>query len=257
MMKLLLFDLDETLLTSAKTISPRTLAALDACRARGLLLGVSTSRGEHNVRLCMGDFHPDILVASGGAVVIMGDERIHEAAIPVVETRFVIDAARRICGDDCGFSVDTADAHYGNFEVDPRYVYMNWGESIYSDFRDFTLPALKISVEIPDPEKAAALRSLLPHLDFEHFSGGCWYKFTRQGATKEHSIEVVCAALDISPGEIVAFGDDNSDIGMLRSCGIGVAMGNAIEAVKAAADIVIGGNDEDGIAAYLENCILR
>ena len=39
---------------------------------------------------------------------------------------------------------------------------------------------------------------------------------------------------------------------MLRLCGIGVAMGNAIEAVKEAADVVIGSNDADGIAEYLE-----
>ena len=52
--------------------------------------------------------------------------------------------------------------------------------------------------------------------------------------------------------EIAAFGDDTPDIGMLRLCGLGVAMGNAVPAVKAAADLVIGTNDEDGIAEWLE-----
>ena len=52
---------------------------------------------------------------------------------------------------------------------------------------------------------------------------------------------------------VTAFGDDGPDIGMLRLCGTGVAMGNAIDAVKEAADIVIGSNDEDGIGEYLEN----
>ena len=57
-------------------------------------------------------------------------------------------------------------------------------------------------------------------------------------------------------GEIVAFGDDTPDIGMLRLCGLGVAMSNAIPAVKAAADVVIGANDEDGIAQWLEAAFL-
>ena len=48
------------------------------------------------------------------------------------------------------------------------------------------------------------------------------------------------------------FGDDAPDIGMLKLCGIGVAMGNAIDNVKEATDVVIGSNDEDGIAKYLE-----
>ena len=52
---------------------------------------------------------------------------------------------------------------------------------------------------------------------------------------------------------VIAFGDDFADIGMLELCGLGVAMGNAIEEIKEKADIVIGSNDEDGIAVFLEN----
>lgn len=51
----------------------------------------------------------------------------------------------------------------------------------------------------------------------------------------------------------MAFGDDYADVGMLRLCGRGIAMGNAIDEVKAATDFVIGSNDEDGIAVYLES----
>ena len=56
---------------------------------------------------------------------------------------------------------------------------------------------------------------------------------------------------------IIAFGDDYADIGMLELCGTGVAMGNAIDEVKNKADIVIGSNDEDGIADFIESeCII-
>ena len=63
----------------------------------------------------------------------------------------------------------------------------------------------------------------------------------------------MCNACGISTDDITAFGDDYADIGMLKMAGIGVAMGNAIEEVKKVADIVIGTNDEDGIADYLKN----
>lgn len=52
--------------------------------------------------------------------------------------------------------------------------------------------------------------------------------------------------------DITAFGDDYADIGMLQMCGTGIAMGNAIDEVKQEADLVIGSNDKDGIAEYLE-----
>ena len=47
-MKLLLFDLDGTLLRSDKTISERTIQTLSKCREQGILIGISTSRAEHN-----------------------------------------------------------------------------------------------------------------------------------------------------------------------------------------------------------------
>lgn len=62
----------------------------------------------------------------------------------------------------------------------------------------------------------------------------------------------MCQALNITVKDIIAFGDDYVDIGMLKLCGVGVAMGNAIDEVKTVADVIIGGNDEDGIAEYLE-----
>lgn len=55
---------------------------------------------------------------------------------------------------------------------------------------------------------------------------------------------------------LLAFGDDYADIGMLQLCGTGVAMGNAIDEVKDKADVVIGSNDEDGIAVFIENEII-
>ena len=62
----------------------------------------------------------------------------------------------------------------------------------------------------------------------------------------------LCEICEISIEDIVAFGDDLVDIGMLQLCGKGIAMGNALQEVKNIADIVIGTNDEDGIAQWLE-----
>lgn len=61
----------------------------------------------------------------------------------------------------------------------------------------------------------------------------------------------VCSFCGIKTEEIIAFGDDYADIGMLELCGKGIAMGNAINEVKENADWIIGSNDEDGIAEYL------
>ena len=121
---------------------------------------------------------------------------------------------------------------------------------------DETYAALKMCVEITD-ETYPSLKAALPECDCQRFSGENWCKITRRDATKENALQELCRASGLTMAEIVAFGDDAPDIGMLRLCGLGVAMGNAIPAVKVAADVVIGTNDEDGIAEWLEEWMKR
>ena len=251
-MKLLLFDLDGTLLDNNKTISKRTLTALSAWREQGILLGVSTSRSEQNSLPFLAELKPDILIASGGALVKRGEEYLYTAQFSPEEIRGMIATARAVCGEDCEITVDTLTRHYWNYKVDPLQMDKTWGDTVYTDFTDFKEPSLKMCVEIFDEKNAKALAEALPECDCIKFTESFWYKFTKSGVTKENAIRRVCEACNLELSGITAFGDDLADIGMLRLCGVGVAMGNALEEVKKAADIVIGRNDEDGIAEYLE-----
>ena len=249
--KLLLFDLDGTLLRSDKTISQTTLKALQECRKKGILIGVSTSRGEQNALPFIEELQPDILITSAGALVKYNGEYIYRAEFSSEETKRMITFAREICGADCEITIDTIDSHYWNYKIDPKKKDYSWGDSIYTDFKDFEESSLKMCVEIFTDDQAKQLQELLNECDCIRFSDGYWYKFTKKTATKERAIMEVCSACGIKAEEIIAFGDDYADIGMLKLCGKGVAMGNAINEVKAKADCVIGSNDEDGIAEYL------
>ena len=132
----------------------------------------------------------------------------------------------------------------------------SWGDSIYTDFSDFNECSLKMCVEIFNQDKADELAHRLSDCDCIRFSDGFWYKFTKKNVTKENAIIKITEVCGFSIDSIIVFGDDYADIGMLELCGIGVAMGNAIDEVKERADIVIGSNDEDGIADFIENEIL-
>lgn len=163
----------------------------------------------------------------------------------------MIQTARSVCGPDCEITIDTINAHYWNYHVDPRKQDQSWGESVYTDFQDFRESSLKMCVEIFEDHRAAKLQKLLEDCDCVRFSDGYWYKFTRKEATKERAFLAACTVCGLRPEEVMAFGDDYADMGMLRMCGKGIAMGNAIDEVKREADLVIGSNDEDGIARYL------
>lgn len=250
--KLLLFDLDGTLLKSDKSISDRTLSALKRCREKGILIGVSTSRSEQNSLVYLNELMPDILISSGGALVKYGTEYIYKAEFSVTETNAMIDTARSVCGNECEITIDTTDANYWNYKVDPKEVDKSWGDSIYTDFSGFTESALKMCVEIFEQDKAEELADRLSDCDCVRFSDGYWYKFTKKNVTKENAIRKITEVCGFAVDSVIAFGDDYADIGMLELCGLGVAMGNAIDEVKDKADIVIGSNDEDGIAVFLD-----
>lgn len=254
--KLLLFDLDGTLLRTDKTISEHTLEVLKKCRNKGILIGVCTSRSEKNSMKFISELCPDMIISSAGALVKSRGRYIFKAEFSENEINNMIKTARGICGEDCEITIDTADEHYWNYKIDPKKQDASWGDSIYTDFSDFSQPALKMCVEIFDDNAAEKMRSSLTDCDCVCFSDGCWYKFTKKSATKENAIMKLCSECNISTENIIAFGDDFADIGMLKLCGTGIAMGNAIEEVKASADIIIGSNDNEGIAEYLSKRFL-
>lgn len=252
-MKLLLFDLDGTLLRKDKTVSPRTRKALELCRKRGILIGIATSRSEMNCIPFLPVIRPDVFISSSGTLVKYRGQTVHSLEFSPEETRSFIHTARSLCGEACRITADTRTGYFGNFAIEPGSFEATMGDMGLTDFLDFPEPTLKICVDIPHPETAARLSAAVPNYCCFRFSGSDWYQFTKNGATKEQGARALSQAAGIPLEEIAAFGDDLTDMGMLRACGTGVAMGNAAEAVKAAADVIIGTNEEDGIAIWLEN----
>ena len=75
-------------------------------------------------------------------------------------------------------------------------------------------------------------------------------------ATKGQGLAALCSLLDIKPEEVLAFGDDRNDADMIRFAGVGVAMENAIEELRAAADWVTASNAGAGVARGIEHFVL-
>jgi len=76
------------------------------------------------------------------------------------------------------------------------------------------------------------------------------------GVTKARALHSLCGEIGITMDEIMACGDSLNDIKMIQESGIGVAMGNAQEAVKKAADFITDHHDKDGVAKAIERFAL-
>ena len=249
MVRLILSDLDGTLLHDDKTISKKSAEAFSFARKQGVLIGFCTSRSRLNIKEYLEQVQTDFLIANGGACVMVGTECIYDCSFSLEETRTLFDSIYRICGDDVEMTADMRDALYWNRrKVDQHYVYAR--ESVYDDFRNFNEPAMKICVHTWDDDKALEIASVLgiDEVDFIKFSDIPWYKFSKKNATKEKAIQRLSQHLKIPVAEMAAFGDDFNDIGMLKMCGHGIAMQNAIEEVKLCASEVTLSNEADGVA---------
>lgn len=255
MWKLILLDLDGTLLRADKTVSDYTLDVLERCRAKGCKVAICTARGASNAEKYIARVKPDFVVSSGGALVLAGTETVYCSLFSAEETARMIETALALTNGG-EITVDTLTRHYWNYKIDPHGAAPDWGDTVHTDYRDFREPSLKICVQTTEEAVARAVAASVPGCDWVRFSDGDWFKFSKDTATKERAIAAISAATGITPAEMIAFGDDYVDLGMLNMCGCGVAMGNAIEAVRRAADDITETNDADGVAKYLERRLL-
>lgn len=246
---LILSDLDGTLFHDDKTISAYTKQVIAQAQKKGILFGISTSRAMVNAVKFLEGLSPDIFITNGGGMVLHRGEKIYYCEFSVSEVRALIKATFDVLGSDAVLSVDNEVGLYSNSrdELGDKF----W---TFNDFSDFSESGMKICIQTLDRDKIEKIASAigLENIDYLPFSDIPWYKLSKKGATKENAIEALCAHLNIPPERIAAFGDDFNDIGMLKLCGRGIAMQNAIAEVKQAADEICASNENDGVAKWIE-----
>lgn len=257
--KLIAVDLDNTLLRRNKSVSEYTVDVLRRVRERGVMVAVATSRSENasaRYRARLGVV-PDFAAYCGGVHIKCREQDISQSFLPDESVKLILEH----CCDN-RVSWITAVSTRGYLSSKP--IGNDWAgwedfaDGIHIDFQ--TEPNLggvyKFTLQIEDKNAAIDLAAQLPDMAFQHFTGEDWYQFSLGNVNKATAIAHIAIAAGISIQEIVAFGDDHNDIAMLRECGIGVAMSNAIDECKVVADYMCGDCDEDGVARWIEENLL-
>jgi Cof subfamily protein (haloacid dehalogenase superfamily) len=255
-------DLDGTLLRSDGTVSTRSVEALAAAEAAGILLVIATARPPRSVRRLIEQLGElGVAVCANGALVY--DTARHAIVesydIPVERAREIVARLRRTFPE---FALGVEQGLVGR--RDREYVLPEGVDDVelgrVEDFLD--LPTAKIFARFqaePPPELAGQVRQLLDGLadvTFSAGSGASWLELMHPGVNKARTVESVIAGHGIGAADVVAFGDMPNDLELLRWAGRGVAVANAHPDVLAAADEITASNDDDGVAAIVER-ILR
>jgi len=243
-------DLDGTLLREDKTISERTISVLRQCRARDIKVTYATGRGNSSIALAPSELF-DGFVRMNGATAHIGDTLIYSRLIPMEKVRGLLAAA-----DNAGIkaAVEHGGIHYANFDVTEKWAWIPHYEDADFNTLDFEVEKLFAVVEMPYVTEL--VEKHLPEDLYLYVSRDGLAMVMHKEAMKSKAVYALATHWGIKQDEIVAFGDDTNDIDLLKYCGIGVAMGNALDEVKAVADHICDTNDNDGLAKWIEDNVI-
>ncbi len=265
MYRLIAIDLDGTLLTPAphKGITPHTHDVLYKAVELGITIVIATGQTLQVLRQVCANLPlttPQI-IENGAVVANFADGRIlYEQSFPQEYVLPVLDTLRsygfyRVYHTHDGVYVDSETPRARNW-YRPPIAPPTEVEDVASLY---PLPCIKL-VGVGDAETLREKRLKLEEI----FAGKLYVtqssfdliEFLHPDVSKGNALRVIAANLGIAPEEVVAIGDNHNDIGMLRFAGLGVAMGNAHDEVKAAADYVTLSNAEEGVAVAIETLVL-
>jgi Cof subfamily protein (haloacid dehalogenase superfamily) len=257
--KLIVTDLDGTLLRGDKAISSYTEEVLRRCRERDILFAFATSRSENASSRFAAMANPDITITSGGSIAKYAGKTLFRTAISIETATDIIEKLKS-SDQIVQITADSEDFYFTSKPIDRNW--LGWRDYANAVVTDFASPlpvpdVFKITVKACSSAAVRALVSSFDSVDVMQFTGESWNQIKSRRASKHNALAAVIRHLRIRPQQVVVFGDDANDLDMMALPGVvSVAMENAIDEVKVAADFVCSSNDEDGVAKWLEEHIL-
>ena len=266
--KLLVLDVDGTLLNNAKEISKRTLASLLKVQQMGIRIVLASGRPTYGLlplakTLELGNYGGFIVSYNGCQIInaqngeILFERRINPEMLPYLEKKarkndFVIFTYHddTILTDSPENEHIRNEAQLNNLRIIPEDEF-----SIAVDFAP-----CKCMLVSDDEDALTGLeehwkRRLNGALDVFR-SEPYFLEVVPCGIDKANALGVLLEQLGVTREEVVAIGDGVCDVTMLQIAGMGVAMGHSQDSVKVCADYVTASNEEDGVALAAEKIIL-
>ena len=271
--KAIVLDIDGTLLNTGKIISEKTKQAMIAAQEKGIKVILASGRPTTGMlelaeQLEMTKYEGFLVSYNGARVtdcltkeVLFNQAMSIETGQAILEHLKNFDVIPMIDKEDYLYvndvysgMLDLPDGAFNIIEYEARGG--NFKLSEIDDLAAFaTFPINKILIAA-QPEYlqkiAPALHAPFDEIVTAAFSAPFYFEFTDKGIDKAKALNTVFPEMGIHSENIIAFGDGHNDRSIIEYAGIGVAMGNAVDALKEIADDVTLSCDEDGIAAGLE-----
>ncbi|HRL85819.1 MAG TPA: Cof-type HAD-IIB family hydrolase [Bacteroides uniformis] len=266
--KLLVLDVDGTLLNDEREISKRTLAALLKVQQMGVRIVLASGRPTYGLMplaktLELGNYGGFVLSYNGCQIIkaqngeILFERRINPEMLPYLEKKARKNGFAIFTYHDDTLITDSPDNEYIKSEALLNNLKII-REDEFSTAIDFAPCKCML---VSDKEKA--LIGLEQH--WEKRLAGTLDAFRSEpyflevvpcGVNKANTLGALLEHLGVTREEVIAVGDGVCDVTMLQLAGMGVAMGHSQDSVKVCADYVTASNEEDGVALAVEKLIL-
>lgn len=267
MFTLLAVDLDGTLLRNDHTISDFSADTLIHAQKKGLTVALCTGRptdGARHIaeRLRLHEFGGFLIGYNGGEIIecknnkVIRDLLLPDGVLPKI-VQFAQSLQTDIVTFCDGHIIATSDTNPFILRSSVRNKMnivktANWLKAAED------LPLHKCML-VGDPKRLIPMELQVKMAFDGVLEAFCsepqFLEFTPLGINKGDGLQWLMNNLNLSPSEVIAFGDTPGDIPMLRLAGLGIAMANSPESVRAIADTVAPSNAEDGVARMLEKLL--
>ena len=266
MIKLIAIDLDGTLLTDAKTISDTNKKILAAAKSRGVKFVICTGRPliaikEYLAELNLLDANDYSITFNGGLIQTNTGEILGKSAMPLEDVKHIyqllmnLELPTDVLSDALCFQLATAVEHPSIYpRLNKALTFVPKTIDALTEDMLYNKVVAAIDVEYLDQKIA-----LIPEEEYERFeifkTRPNLLEFMPKGVTKAFGLSVLGEHLGIATHEMMALGDEANDLSMITYAGMGVAMENATDGVKSAANFVTRTNQADGVAHAIQKFV--
>ncbi len=259
--RLLLFDLDGTLLGPMRRVSSANAEALRCAMARGIRVGFATGRSKRSVQPWIEELEPNapLILLNGGVVWdVAAGRALLERRLPWEDAHSALQVVAELgvhanlyLGDEVVIAHPSETSRRSEVKDGVPHTEVVDLLAHLEGQPNHPLKILCIDESGGIDTLAERLRPALTGGSVVVQSEPTYLEVLPPGVSKGAALSVVTEHTGIEPNDAVAFGDGLNDIELLEASGLGVAMGNAHPRVRECADVVIGPNDTDAIAAFL------
>lgn len=263
--KMIVLDLDDTLLKKDGTISDITKEKLKKAQSKGVKIVLASGRPTFAILKIANELElkksGGYIISYNGARIIdcVTDEELYSANISKDQIHKLYDMSKREGAFIQTYMGDNIIASEANEYTDIEKEITGMEIIVADDFKEYVSQDVVKAIVLQHPDRLKEIEEMwkdeIKDSLYMTISKPFFLEFMNKEVDKSKSIERLSNMLGITMDEVIAIGDSYNDMSMIKAAGLGVAMKNAVEAVKNIANYITADNENDGVAKVIDKFI--